>query len=83
MASASEYENEEVALEEGSILVLYTDGLVERRGEDIDAGLGRLVDSVTRHRRLEPEQLADALLTDLGADDDQSADDIAVVVLRL
>ncbi|WP_405014740.1 PP2C family protein-serine/threonine phosphatase [Kitasatospora sp. NBC_01539] len=67
----------------GATLVLYTDGLVERRGEDIDAGLGRLVDSVTRHRRLEPEQLADALLTDLGADDGQSADDIAVVVLRL
>ena len=36
------YEEREHALEPGSALVLYTDGLVERAGESLDAGLDRL-----------------------------------------
>ncbi|WP_328608578.1 SpoIIE family protein phosphatase [Amycolatopsis sp. NBC_00345] len=36
-----------VELPPGSLLVLYTDGLVERRGEDLDDGLRRLVGAVT------------------------------------
>jgi anti-sigma regulatory factor (Ser/Thr protein kinase) len=31
-----------VSAPEGSLLVLYTDGLIERRGEDLDRGLARL-----------------------------------------
>ena len=34
------YREDAVPFEEGSALVLYTDGLVERRGEPLDAGLG-------------------------------------------
>ncbi|MFD9124607.1 PP2C family protein-serine/threonine phosphatase [Kitasatospora sp. NPDC059571] len=67
---------------DGDTLVLYTDGLIERRHEDIDAGLARLARSLTAHRTLAPEQLADALLVDLlpaaGA-----TDDTALVVIRL
>ncbi|MBN1172221.1 MAG: serine/threonine-protein phosphatase, partial [Micromonosporaceae bacterium] len=33
----------------GSVLVLYTDGLVERRDESIDAGIARLAEAVSRH----------------------------------
>ncbi|MFC8450405.1 PP2C family protein-serine/threonine phosphatase [Kitasatospora sp. NPDC057223] len=66
----------------GATLVLYTDGLVERRGEDIDSGLARLTESLTRHRALAPEPLADALLADLGAGDGAD-DDTALVVVRL
>ena len=66
----------------GGTLVLYTDGLVERRGEDIDVGLARLARGLTHHRRLTPDQLADALLADLlpttGAEDDT-----ALVVIGL
>ncbi|MEU9348337.1 SpoIIE family protein phosphatase [Streptomyces sp. NPDC048278] len=36
------YESAEFQLEPGDRLLLYTDGLVERPGEDIDAGLDRL-----------------------------------------
>ncbi|WP_267063703.1 PP2C family protein-serine/threonine phosphatase [Streptomyces mirabilis] len=72
----------ETAFTEGATLVLYTDGLIERRREDIDVGLARLADSLTRHQGAAPETIADALLADLippaGA-----TDDIAVVVLRL
>ncbi|MFF8507725.1 PP2C family protein-serine/threonine phosphatase [Streptomyces sp. NPDC015492] len=70
------------AFAEGDTLVLYTDGLVERRREDIDVGLGRLADALTRHRAADPERLADALLLELlpagGA-----TDDTALVILRL
>lgn len=70
------------AFEHGDVLALYTDGLVERRGEDIDTGLTRLARSLTAHRRLPAEQLADALLLDLlpaaGATDDTA---LVVIVL--
>jgi serine phosphatase RsbU (regulator of sigma subunit) len=66
----------------GSTLVLYTDGLVERRSEDIDVGLGRLTDSLIRHGTLAPEPLADVLLSDLGVSGG-AADDTALVVIRL
>lgn len=62
--------------------MLYTDGLIERRGEDIDAGLLRLTDTLARHGDLDPEPLADALLTRLGVADG-GRDDIALVVVRL
>jgi anti-sigma regulatory factor (Ser/Thr protein kinase) len=38
-------------LDAGSTLVLYTDGLVEQRGEPLDAGLGRLADALARGPR--------------------------------
>jgi len=66
----------------GDTFVLYTDGLIERRGEDIDAGLQRLTDALARHARHSPERLADALLAHLGVSSGAS-DDIALIVLRL
>ncbi|GAB2835166.1 hypothetical protein GCM10027176_44290 [Actinoallomurus bryophytorum] len=66
----------------GATLVLYTDGLVERRGEDIDAGLARLTESLARHGALDPGPLADLLLSDLGVSGG-TTDDTALVVIRL
>ncbi|MFG2586545.1 PP2C family protein-serine/threonine phosphatase [Streptomyces malaysiensis] len=67
---------------EGAYLVLYTDGLIERRSEDIDTGLARLADSLTRHCGAEAETLADALLTDLLPSTGIS-DDTALVIVPL
>lgn len=67
----------------GATLVLYTDGLIERRDQDIDTGLGRLIENLTRHGHLSPEPLADALLTDLPPHKDGPDDDIALVVVQL
>ncbi|MEI5520414.1 SpoIIE family protein phosphatase [Streptomyces brasiliscabiei] len=67
---------------EDSTLVLYTDGLIERRTEAIDAGLERLADSLAHHRKQDPETLADALLADL-LPPSGNTDDTALIVLRL
>lgn len=66
----------------GDTFVLYTDGLVERRGEDIDASLQRLTDALACYARYSPERLADALLAHLGLSSG-ARDDIALIVLRL
>ncbi|MET8629555.1 SpoIIE family protein phosphatase [Kitasatospora sp. NPDC004669] len=67
---------------DGAVLALYTDGLIERRHEDIDTGLARLADSLTRHRATDPETLADALLSDL-LPPGGVTDDTALVIVRL
>jgi serine phosphatase RsbU (regulator of sigma subunit) len=60
---------------------MYTDGLIERRGETIDDGLRRLLRAVEASRALEPQAMCDAVVEQLtaghGADDD-----IALVVIR-
>ncbi|MET8012752.1 SpoIIE family protein phosphatase [Streptomyces sp. NPDC005271] len=67
----------------GSTLVLYTDGLIERREEDIDVGLDRLTASLCHHCGLQPQPMADALLADLGITGGPAADDTALVVIGL
>ena len=72
----------ETGFEPGATLVLYTDGLVERRREDIDRGLLRLAESLRRHRTEDPETLADVVLLELLAPGG-ATDDTALVVVRL
>lgn len=71
-----------IGFTEGDTLVLYTDGLVERRHEDIDTGLARLSDALTRHRASDTETLADAILLDL-LPPGGATDDTALLVIRL
>ncbi|WP_351222673.1 SpoIIE family protein phosphatase [Streptomyces sp. NPDC002133] len=66
----------------GDTLVLYSDGLIERRGEDVDVGLARLTDTLAQHNGLGPEHLADVALATLGVSAG-ARDDIALVVVRL
>ncbi|EGX58137.1 magnesium or manganese-dependent protein phosphatase [Streptomyces zinciresistens K42] len=66
----------------GDTLILYTDGLIERRDEDIDTGLNRLTSALGGLTALHPERLADALLTELGVSGG-ARDDIALVAVRL
>ncbi|MEU8149786.1 SpoIIE family protein phosphatase [Nonomuraea sp. NPDC048901] len=72
----------ELSYAPGDTLVLYTDGLIERRDRDIDVGLARLTDVLARSGGLDPGPLADALLA--GMDVSSGArDDIALLVVRL
>ena len=66
----------------GDTLILYTDGLIERRDEDIDAGLTRLTDILATCTDFGAEHLADALLARLDLTSGAN-DDIAMVVVRL
>ena len=68
-----------VALEPGATLVLYTDGLVERRDVPLDRRLDWLLDLLAGRQDLDPEALCDHLVAQLdGAVDD----DVALLVLR-
>ncbi|OLT00385.1 hypothetical protein BJF90_35510 [Pseudonocardia sp. CNS-004] len=72
----------------GENILLYTDGLVERRGELVDDGIARLAAVAARHHALAPEALTDVLLSGAlngtaaggGAD---PVDDVALIVARL
>jgi serine phosphatase RsbU (regulator of sigma subunit) len=68
-------------LEPESLLLLYTDGLVERRGESLDAGLGRL-ERALPSRRGGLTTHCDLLLAELVADH-PTDDDIAMLVMGL
>ncbi|WP_369141021.1 SpoIIE family protein phosphatase [Modestobacter versicolor] len=63
----------------GATLVLFTDGLVESRTSDIDAGLDRLRTSAQRRATTDPDELCDRLLADLAGT--HRADDIALLAL--
>ncbi|MBW8795702.1 MAG: SpoIIE family protein phosphatase [Streptomyces sp.] len=66
----------------GDTLVLYTDGLIERRYQDIDVGLGQLADILGEFINQNTEQLADTVLARLGVASG-GRDDIALIVVRL
>ncbi len=72
---------EAVQLDPGCTVAFYTDGLVERRERDIDAGIEALAEQLEMHAETElagmPEILVGALLPD-GPDDD-----IAILVARV
>lgn len=63
----------------GASVLAYTDGLVERRGENIDVGLGRLRD-VAAQRADAPDALLDRVVTMLAGD--ATSDDIALLAMR-
>jgi serine phosphatase RsbU (regulator of sigma subunit) len=62
-----------------STLLLFTDGLVERRGEDLDTGLERLRQAAAR-TALPVDELCDYLIKELSAE--ASRDDTALLALH-
>lgn len=75
-------ESREFTVDDGSLFVLYTDGLVENRGRDIDDGLSRLRGVFGAEALGRPlEELAKSTLD--GAYSDHYRDDIALLIARL
>jgi PAS domain S-box-containing protein len=74
------YPEAEATLGPGATLVLYTDGLVEIRGEHLDLGFGRL-EAAAAGGPQEPESLCDAILANTLADPD-IGDDVTLLVLQ-
>ncbi|MEU6950556.1 PP2C family protein-serine/threonine phosphatase [Streptomyces sp. NPDC046316] len=75
------YETSSVSLRAGDVLVLYTDGMVERRDEDVTVGIDRLAQAVAASATLEPPRLIDTLVADPGIAGQE--DDACLLAIRV
>ena len=71
----------EVRLAPHSTLILYTDGLVERRDSSLDAGMDLLRAEVAAHKSNSPSALAADLIR--GLHDPKHEDDVCLLIARL
>lgn len=78
-AAKDGYHAASMALLPGDLLLLYSDGLIERRDRPLDEGLATLRAAVSGHR--DPEQAIGAALRALGTTDPE--DDTCLVALRV
>ncbi|MGH2629191.1 MAG: SpoIIE family protein phosphatase [Actinomycetota bacterium] len=70
-----------VRLSEGDAIVLYTDGLTERRDEPLETGLHRLLEALAGAGGSEPEAICDLLLHRVAAPGSR-VDDVALLCAR-
>ncbi|WP_197537337.1 SpoIIE family protein phosphatase [Modestobacter italicus] len=70
-----------LTVERGSTLVLYTDGLIERRDQDLDAGTARLQAALAEFAGSGLEELADQVLARMLPTTPD--DDVALIAVRL
>jgi PAS domain S-box-containing protein len=66
-------------LPQGSVLALYTDGLIEQPGQDLATGLSRLAHALAASPTRSPGQLCGSVLAELGA---HARDDITLLLAR-
>jgi PAS domain S-box-containing protein len=78
-AGPSRYPATGIDLPPGSVLALYTDGLIERPGQDISAGMSRLARTLAASPAQSLDQLCDSVLASLGT---SARDDIALLLAR-
>jgi phosphoserine phosphatase RsbU/P len=74
----SNYETMTAGFGPGDAVVIFTDGLVERRSECIDVGLERLRRLVEDSPRRSPQEMVEYLISTI----DEPEDDIAVISLQ-
>jgi serine phosphatase RsbU (regulator of sigma subunit) len=70
-----------VVLDQGTTVLLFTDGLIERRGGDLDDGMARLREAATELAGRPLPELCDELLDRLVHG--RPEDDVALVAIRL
>nr|WP_267243492.1 SpoIIE family protein phosphatase [Streptomyces sp. PR69] len=79
---AAVYPTSAVPLSPGSVLVLYTDGLIEAPGVDLDRALAQVADRLESSGDRPLEELADRLIEETAAGSPDRGDDIALLLLR-
>lgn len=77
---AASYEETVTRLQPGDTLLLYTDGLIERRHSGLDESLTVLRSAVERLAAAGPDEQADRLMAEVSGDTD---DDTSLVVVRV
>ena len=70
-----------IRLEPGSLVVFYSDGLVERRGELLTDSLSRLIAAGASLAHVSPTDVCDQLISAFGRDA-AATDDVAVLAVR-
>jgi serine phosphatase RsbU (regulator of sigma subunit) len=70
-----------VTVEPGDVVALYTDGLVERRGESLTEGIGRLSEHLAHAELSDLEAAVDDVIASLAGE--APSDDVALVLLRI
>ncbi|MEU2489935.1 SpoIIE family protein phosphatase [Streptomyces sp. NPDC007883] len=76
----AEFRTERVSLEPGALLVLYTDGLIEARGRDLDEGMRVLATALRHHLDRPLEDTCDRVLSRMLPS--AARDDVAVLLAR-
>ncbi len=74
-------EDRVACLTRGATVLLYTDGLVERRDRDVDAGTAELMTVLREYADLPLEELCDRVLERMFLPD--AEDDVAILAVRL
>src|SRR5215203_5290166 len=75
-----DYDEQRITLESGDTLLLYTDGLIERRGRQLSEGERQLV-AAARAAPEAPDLLCESIIDEL-TKDAEIADDIAVLAVQ-
>ena len=81
-SARARYADVEAAVEPDDVLVLYTDGLIERRDRDLDEGFAALVQAAGDLRGRTAETVC-ATLVDRLLPDQEHEDDVCLLVLRV
>ncbi len=79
--AAATYPTTDVALPPGSLLALYTDGLIESPGVDIEDALAGLAERLTEIGDRPLDEVADGLVRHSGTERER-VDDVALLLLR-
>jgi serine phosphatase RsbU (regulator of sigma subunit) len=82
LAAGAHAQEAEETLEPGDFVVLYTDGLIERRGESIVDGLERLRSTAATIRAASTDELCAGLVDALLPQGAAREDDVALLVVR-
>ncbi len=72
---------QDIVLRSGDTVLLYSDGLIERRERDLDQGMTALLDAARDFAAAEPDVVCDQLLTRMLGDGQE--DDVCLIAFRV